>query len=76
MCDDAKALLLKYLDALERCDRVHLRVVSAYRTGDIDMAESYRDLWNETRLKLHTARDDFQAHQRSHGCWEAIRFDE
>jgi hypothetical protein len=76
MCDDAKDLLLKYLDALEECDRVHSRFISAYRTSDTEAAESYWGLWNETRVKLRAARDDFQAHQKSHGCAEAIKFDE
>jgi hypothetical protein len=76
MCDDAKELLRKYLDALEECDRVHLRFLSAYRNGDKVAAESYWDLWNEVRLKMRTARDSFQSHQRSHGCSEALRFDD
>ncbi len=76
MCDDGKLLLLRYLDALEECGRVHSRFISAYRAGDTEATESYWGLWNETRLKLRAARDDFQAHQRSHGCSEAVRFDE
>ena len=76
MCEDSKRLLLRYLDALDEYDRAHSRFLSAYRTSHIDEAEPYWNLWNEIRLKLRAAREDFRSHQRSHGCADAVQFDE
>jgi hypothetical protein len=75
-CDDAKRLLTRYLDALEKCDRLHLRLISAYRAGDADTAACYWGLWKETRTKVQAARDDYRDHQLRHACSEALRFDE
>jgi hypothetical protein len=76
MCDEAKALLLSYLDTLEEYDRVHLMLLAHYRRDEIEAADGYRHMLYEVQFKLNAARDQFQRHQQSHGCCEAMRFED
>ena len=75
MCDEAKALLFSYLDALEEYDRLHLMFLATYKRNDREAAEGYRRLLLEGQFKLNGARDRFQQHQASHGCCEALHFE-
>jgi len=76
VCEDAKYALLKYLDALEEYDRVHLMLLAACRANDAEAAEGYRVLVREAKLKLRAARERFQEHQKAHNCCDAIRLEE
>jgi len=75
MCEEARALIIGYLDALEEYDRVHLMVLSARRPNNPEAMEGYRSLLEEAKFKLQAARQQFQDHQKAHNCSEAIRFE-
>ena len=53
MCAEARALFAGYLDALERYDQLHLVLLEACRSNDIEAKEGYRGLLHEAKLKLH-----------------------
>jgi hypothetical protein len=74
MCEEAKHLIIEYLDALEQYDRVHLMFLAAYRRDDAEALEGYRNLLQEAKFDLHAERWRFQRHQKAHNCPEAIKF--
>jgi hypothetical protein len=76
MCEEAKALIIGYLDGLEEYDRFHLMFLSAYRRNNPEAMEGYRSLLQETKFKLQAARKRFQNHQKAHDCSEVIRFED
>ncbi|SPE41583.1 hypothetical protein SBA3_4430004 [Candidatus Sulfopaludibacter sp. SbA3] len=76
MCESARSLLLAYLDALEEYDRIHLVLIGAVKAEDLEGVTAFRSLLDEIKGKLAAARKRFTAHQHTHGCAGAIRFDE
>jgi hypothetical protein len=76
MCEDAKALIIAYLDALEEYDRLHLMFLAAFRRDDPEAKEGYRVLLREAKLRLEAARGRFQDHQLAHHCCETIHFED
>ena len=76
MCEEAKALLLRYLDALEECDRVHRMVLASTRRHDCQAADGYRLILSDGWLKLGAARSRYRRHQVSHACSEAVNFED
>ena len=75
ICEEARALIIGYLDGLEEYDRVHLMFLSAYRRGNPEAMEAYRCLLQEAKSKLKAARKRFQDHQKGHDCLAVIRFE-
>ena len=75
MCEEARALIIGYLDGLEEYDRVHLMFLSAYRRGNPEAMEAYRSLLQDAKSKLKAARRQFQDHQKRHDCFAVIRFE-
>jgi len=75
MCEEAKALIIGYLDALEEFDRIHLMFLSAYRRNHPEAMAGYGGLLREAECKMQSARKRFQDHQNAHKCSEIIRFD-
>jgi len=76
MCEQGKALITGYLDALEEYDRLHLMFLAAFRSDDREGIEGYRGMVREAKLKLQAARTRFQDHQKAHNCCETIHFEE
>ena len=76
MCEEAKGLIIAYLDVLEEYDRVHLMFLAAYRRNDPEALGVYRRLLQETKLKLHAAGTRFRDHQQVHNCSEVIRLED
>jgi hypothetical protein len=76
MCEEGKALITGYLDALEECDRRHLMFLGAFRRDDPEGIEGYRGLVREAKSKLQAARGRFQDHQTVHNCCEIIQFED
>jgi hypothetical protein len=76
MCEEARILITKYLDAVEEDDRSHLMLLAAHRTEDSESIEAYRGLLNEAKLKLKSARARFQEHQKVHNCSEVIHLED
>jgi len=76
MCEEAKGLIIGYLDELEEYDRLHLMFLAAIRRDDPEAKGGYRDLLREAKLKLQSARGRFQDHQKAHRCCEAIKFED
>ena len=74
MCEEAKDLLLGYLDALEECDRVHRMVVASTRRDDRQAADGYRLILSDGQMKLSVARGNYRRHQVFHACSEAVNF--
>lgn len=76
MCEEARALITAYLDALEDYDRIHLMFLAAYRRNDAEAMLGYRELLQDAKVKLANNRERFQEHQELHSCSEAINFGE
>ena len=76
MREEARALLVEYVDALERYDRLHLMSLAACRKNDMEAMECYRGLLRETKLKFQAARGRFQRHQEVHNCLEVIHLED
>ncbi len=76
MCEEARSLMAGYLDALEDYDRLHLIFLAAYRRGDAQAVDNCRQLLQDGKQQLESVRAQFREHGKSHGCTEAIRFDE
>ncbi len=76
MCEEAKALIIGYLDALEEYDRLHIMFLAARRTNDPEAVEGYRDLLQAAKLKLQTARGRLKDHQEIHNCCISIRLED
>ena len=75
MCEEATSLIVRYLDALEECDRVHLMFLAAYRRHDAEATDAYRALLGEVKSKLHSASERFRDHRQRHNCSEVIRLE-
>ena len=76
MCEEARALLVAYLDALEEYDRLHLMFLAACRKNDPEGMEGYRSLLREVKLKVQASRGRFQELQKVHNCFEIIHFED
>ena len=76
MCEEGKAVLTGYLDALEEYDRRHLMFLAVYRRNDREGIEGYRALVRQAKQQLQAARSRFQDHQKSHNCCDVIHFEE
>jgi hypothetical protein len=76
MCEEARALILGYLDSLEEYDRLQLIFLAAYRRNDNETLEGHRSLLHEAKVTLRAARERFKEHQKSHNCSHAINFGE
>jgi hypothetical protein len=76
MCEEAKALIIGYLDRLEDYDRIHLMFISACRRNNPEAIEGYRSLLQEAKCTLQSARKRYQDHQNSHNCSETIHFED
>lgn len=74
MCEEAKDLLLGYLDALEECDRIHRMVSASARRDDRQAADGYLAVLSDGRVKLSVARGNYRRHQVFHACSEALNF--
>jgi hypothetical protein len=75
MCEEARSLIIGYLDSLEEYDRVHLMLLAAFRREDSEAIQSYRGLLQEVKSKVDIARERFLNHQTAHSCSQAIHFD-
>ncbi len=76
MCEEGKALITGYLDALEAYDRRHLMFLAAFRSDDPEGIEGTRGLVHEARLKIQAARGRFQDHQKAHNCCRIIQLED
>jgi hypothetical protein len=76
MCEEGKALISGYLDALEEYDRRHLMLLAVFREGDQEGVDGFRGLVREAKSKVRIARGRFQEHQKRHNCCEIIHFEE
>jgi hypothetical protein len=74
MCEEARALIIEYLNASEECDRLHLMFLAAFRRTDPQATEGYCGLLREAKVKLAADRRRFQEHQKVHECCESISF--
>jgi hypothetical protein len=74
MCEEAKTLIIGYLNASEECDRLHLVFLAASRRTDPQATEGYCGLFREAKVKLEAARRRFQEHPKTHECCESISF--
>ena len=73
MCEEAKILIVEYLDAVEYYDRI-CRISRAAGRNDPEALESYRRLVQEAKWNLNYSRERLQRHQESHSCSESMRF--
>lgn len=76
VCEEAKFLLMGYLDAAEEYDRLHLVFLAACRRNDLPAVETFRGRLREAKNGLQAARGRFQQHQKLHKCCEAIHFED
>ena len=76
MCQEAKGLIIGYMDALEQYDRCHLMFLAAYRRNDSEAMAAYSGLLHEAKVEVQAARGRFQDHQEVHKCSEVIHLED
>lgn len=73
MCEEAKNLIVEYLNAEEHYDRICRISLAACRSHP-EALEGYRSLTQEAKMNLEYGRARFRSHQQAHSCSEAMRF--